>query len=66
MPAIGGARGLVGLVLVAGMVGLAFGSLVSSVLGRWVSGADSLSSSLLISAACTLVILTWLYGAIAR
>jgi hypothetical protein len=66
MPAIGGVRGFVGLVLVAGMVGLAFGSLVSSILGRWVTGADSLSGSLLISAACTFLILTWLYGAIAR
>jgi hypothetical protein len=63
---IGGLRGWIGVVMIALILGLGYASLLITVLGQWVSQASSPIGLVLLAAACVLVVLIWLLGAILR
>ena len=63
---IGGWRGWLGLLAIAVVLGLAYASLLSTVLGQWVREAGTLVGILLLAASSFLMILIWLLGAILR
>jgi uncharacterized membrane protein required for colicin V production len=63
---IGGLRGWVGVAMIAVVLGLGYASLLSTVLGQWVSQAGTPIGLVLLAAACVLVVLIWLLGAILR
>jgi uncharacterized membrane protein required for colicin V production len=63
---IGGLRGWIGVVMIAVILGLGYASLLITVLGQWVSQAGSPIGLVLLAAACVLVVLIWLLGAILR
>ena len=63
---IGGWRGWLGLVLIAMVLGLAYASLLSTILGQWIGGAGTASGVVLLAASCILAILIWLLGALVR
>ncbi|MCA1646908.1 MAG: hypothetical protein LC797_16095 [Chloroflexi bacterium] len=63
---VGGWRGWLGLGVIALMLGLGYASLLSTILGQWVSEAATPVGVVLLSASCCLTILIWLLGAILR
>jgi hypothetical protein len=63
---IGGWRGWLGLVMIAVILGLAYASLLSTILGQWVSQASTPIGVALLAASCCLIVLIWLLGAILR
>jgi len=63
---IGGWRGWLGLLMIALILGLAYASLLSTVLGQWVGGASTPLGVALLAASCCLIVLIWLLGAILR
>jgi hypothetical protein len=65
-PGLGGWRGLVGVVVIAVGIGLAYGSLVATVLSQWFPMAGSTLGILVLGAAAGLVMLIWLFGAVVR
>jgi hypothetical protein len=63
---IGGWRGWLGLLMIALILGLAYTSLLSTILGQWVHEASTPMGVLLLAASCCLIVLIWLLGAILR
>jgi len=63
---LGGWRGLLGLLMIALILGLAYASLLSTVLGQWVREAGTPMGVLLLAAMGWLLILMWLLGGIRR
>ena len=63
---LGGVRGIVGLLLVALGVGMAYGSLAATVLTQWLPGASTLLGVVLLGAVASLVVLAWLVSALVR
>ena len=63
---IGGWRGWLGLTMIAMILGLAYASLLSTILGQWVSAAGTPIGVMLLTASCCLIVLIWLLGAILR
>jgi predicted MFS family arabinose efflux permease len=57
---------MLGLVLVAVGVGMAYGSLVGTVLNQWLPVAGTVLGIVLLGAAASLVILIWLLSSILR
>ena len=55
-----------GLLMIALILGLAYASLLSTVLGQWVGGASTPLGVALLAASCCLIVLIWLLGAILR
>jgi predicted MFS family arabinose efflux permease len=67
MPAsLGGVRGIIGLLLVALGVGMAYGSLAATVLNQWLPTAGTLLGFVLLGAAASLAVLLWLVSALLR
>jgi hypothetical protein len=64
--AVGGWRGWIGLLVIAAILGLAYASLFSTILGQWVHEAATPLGVVLLGASCCLIILVWLLGAIVR
>jgi hypothetical protein len=63
---LGGGRGLLGVVVIALGVGLAYGSLVATVLAQWFPPANGITGILLLGSAAATLILIWLLGAVLR
>ena len=63
---LGGVRGILGLLLVAVGVGIAYGSLAATVLTQWLPIAGTLLGLVLFGAAASLVILVWLASSVLR
>jgi hypothetical protein len=63
---MGGWRGLLGIVVIAVAVGLAYGSLVATVLAQWFPSANGPTGIVLLGSAAALLILVWLLGAVLR
>jgi hypothetical protein len=63
---LGGWRGLVGLVMIALILGLGYASLLSTVLGQWVGEAGTPMGVALLAAIGCLLVLIWLLGGIRR
>jgi hypothetical protein len=63
---LGGWRGWLGLAMIALVLGLAYASLLSTVLGQWFAEAGSLMGIALLAAGACLMILIWLLGGIMR
>jgi len=63
---MGGWRGLLGIVVIAVGVGLAYGSLVATVLAQWFPPANGPTGIVLLGSAAALLILVWLLGAVLR
>lgn len=63
---IGGWRGWLGLVAIALVLGLAYASLLSTILQQWVREAGTPTGIAALGASCVLVILIWLLGTILR
>jgi predicted MFS family arabinose efflux permease len=57
---------MLGLLLVAVGVGMAYGSLVGTVLNQWLPAAGTVLGIVLLGAAASLVILIWLLSSILR
>jgi hypothetical protein len=65
-PGLGGRRGLVGVIVIAVALGLAYGSLVATVLSQWFPNAGGLMGTLVLGAAAGFLMLIWLLGAVLR
>ena len=63
---MGGWRGLLGIVVIAIGVGLAYGSLVGTVLAQWFPPANGPAGIVLLGTAAAMLILVWLLGAVLR
>ena len=63
---LGGWRGLLGLLMIALILGLAYASLLSTVLGPWVREAGTPMGVLLLAATGWVLILIWLLGGMRR
>ena len=63
---LGGWRGLLGLLVIAVAVGMAYGSLVGTVVSQWVPTAGGITGILVLGAAASMLILVWLLGAVVR
>jgi hypothetical protein len=63
---LGGWRGWLGLLMIALILGLAYASLLSTVLGQWIGEAGSPIGIAVLAAAGCLSILIWLLGGIRR
>jgi hypothetical protein len=63
---LGGWRGWLGLLMIALILGLAYASLLSTVLGQWVGEAGSPAGIAVLAVAGCLVILVWLLGGLSR
>jgi hypothetical protein len=63
---LGGLRGLLGVVVIAIGVGLAYGSLVATVLAQWFPLANGVTGILVLGCAAAALILVWLLGAVLR
>jgi len=63
---LGGWRGWLGLLMIALILGLAYASLLSTVLGQWVREASSPVGVVVLAATGCLLILIWLLGGIRR
>lgn len=63
---LGGWRGLMGVLVIALAVGLAYGSLVGTVLSQWFPSAGGLPGIVTLGACAALLILVWLLGAVLR
>ena len=63
---LGGLRGLLGVVVIAIGVGMAYGSLVATVLAQWFPPANGPTGVLALGSAAALLILVWLLGAVLR
>ena len=63
---LGGWRGFLGLLMIALILGLAYASLLSTVLGQWIGEAGSPTGIAVLAAAGCLSILIWLLGGIRR
>ncbi|MBV9175209.1 MAG: hypothetical protein JOZ81_34570 [Chloroflexi bacterium] len=65
-PGLGGWRGLVGVVAIAVVIGLAYASLVATVLSQWFPAAGTITGIVALGAAAALLMLIWLLGAVLR
>jgi hypothetical protein len=63
---LGGWRGWVGVLMIAVILGLAYASLLSTVLGQWIRVAGTPTGVLVLSATGCLLILVWLLSAVLR
>jgi hypothetical protein len=63
---LGGWRGWLGLLMIAFILGLAYASLLSTILGQWVREAGTPTGTVLLAAVGWLLILIWLLGGIRR
>ncbi len=63
---LGGFRGVLGLLLVALGVGMAYGSLASTVLHQWLPFAGTPMGAGLLGVAASLLVLVWLVSTILR
>jgi hypothetical protein len=63
---LGGWPGWLGLLAIALVLGLAYASLLSTVLGQWVHAAATPMGIVVLAAAGCVLILIWLLGAVMR
>ena len=63
---LGGWRGWVGVLMIAAILGLAYASLLSTVLGQWVREAGTPLGVIMLGAVGCIVILIWLLSAVLR
>lgn len=63
---LGGGRGLLGVIVVAVAVGLAYGSLMATVLAQWFPAANGAAGVVILGGAAAMLILVWLLGAVLR
>jgi hypothetical protein len=63
---LGGWRGLIGVIVIAIAVGLAYGSLIATVLGQWFPMASGATGIVVLGSAAAMLILIWLLGAVLR
>ena len=63
---LGGWRGWVGVLMIAAILGLAYASLFSTVLGQWVREAGTPLGVIVLGAVGCILILIWLLSAVLR
>jgi hypothetical protein len=63
---IGGWRGWLGVLMIALILGFAYASLLSTVLGQWIQQASTPTGVGVLGAAGCMVILVWLLGPLLR
>jgi hypothetical protein len=63
---LGGWRGWVGVLMIAAILGMAYASLLSTVLGQWLREAATPVGVILLAASGCLLILIWLLSTVLR